>query len=237
MNRIVDYTVIDLEMTGLNPKNDKILEIGAVKVRNQEIIEEYSVMINPKIPVPERITEITGITSEMAMTGIEESKAVSGLIEFMGDDIIVGQNVTFDYSFIKQWAINNNVTLKCMALDTLKMARRLLPPEQPKKLEALCEYFNVERINAHRALDDCRETHIVYERLWDLAIEKDSTDFEPKELMYKAKKQTPATKHQIERLKEYMQKHEINEVLPWDTLTRSQASRTMDLYLSKYGRD
>ena len=236
MSRIVNYTVIDLEMTGLNPKNDKILEIGAVKVRNQKIVKKYSVLVNPMISVPERITEITGITTAMVEDGVEMDDAVKGLLEFIGEDIIVGQNVIFDYSFIKQWAINNKITIRYLALDTLKMARRLLPPEQSKKLEALCEYFQIERVNGHRALDDSIQTYHVYEKLCDLCDETKSEGFEPKELIYKAKRQTPATKHQIERLKEYMQLHDIKDELPWESLTRSQASRTMDQYLSKYGR-
>ena len=74
----------------------------------------------------------------------------------MGADVLVGQNIMFDYSFLKQWAANYKIPLECKAVDTLKLARIFLPEEQKKNLESLCAYFGVERKNAHRALDDAR---------------------------------------------------------------------------------
>ena len=135
MNRIKDYTVVDLEMTGLAAKLDKIIEIGAVKVRDGQIVDTYAMLVNPQIPVPQKVTELTGITDEMVSSGEDMDKAVGGLIEFIGDDVLVGQNINFDYSFIKQWAVNHKRTLSMSAYDTLKLARRYLQPEMPKKLE------------------------------------------------------------------------------------------------------
>ena len=144
---------------------------------------------------------------------------------------LVGQNITFDYSFIKQWAINKRIPLEVKAYDTLKLARQLLPVEQPKNLEALCEYFGINRENAHRALDDAEETRQIFEKLMDLAIEKnDEKLLEPRLLQYKAKRQTPATAHQKERLREYREAHNITDPINWETLTRNEASRLYDNY-------
>ena len=137
MDRVQEYTVIDLEMTGLHPKTDKVIEIGAIKVRGGEIIDTYAMMVNPMMVIPARITELTGITNDDVKAGADMDEAMSGLIDFIAGEELVGQNVTFDYSFIKQWAINKKIPLEVKAYDTLKMARALLPVEQSKKLESL----------------------------------------------------------------------------------------------------
>lgn len=236
-----NYTVIDLEMTGLSAKTDKILEIGAVRVRGGQITDTYATLVNPHVPVMERITELTGITSEMAATGMEPDEAIKGLLDFIGEDVIVGQNVTFDYSFLKQWAVNHKRKLEMAAYDTLKIARKILLPEQPKNLEALCTYYGIKRENAHRALDDAIETQQLFEKMLDadmsaLGLAQIESIFTPKALQYKAKRQTPATKHQIERLKEFREKHGILEEINWETLTRSEASRIQDRYFARYGK-
>ena len=158
---------------------------------------------------------------------------MDNLLDFIGDDIILGQNVTFDYSFLKQWAVNHKRNLSLNAYDTLKIARKCLPAEQSKKLEDLCEYFDVSRENAHRALDDAIETKQIFEKLLALMDEK-GEPVESKPLVYKAKKQTPATAHQVRQLKELMTEYGIADVISWDNLTRSQASRLYDEYRSKY---
>ena len=237
--RVKDYVVVDLETTGLSAKIDKIMEIGAVKVRNGKIVDTYVALVNPKTVIPQRVVELTGITNEMVENGDDLDESVQKLLTFMGDDILVGHNIGFDYSFIKQWATNHKIPLEKNACDTLKIARLILPPEQSKKLEALCEFFKIRRENAHRALDDAVETWEVFEKLQDLAVEKGIDLPEAKPLIYKAKKQTPATKHQKERLKEYIEKKDLNgkiEQINWETLTRSQASRIHDILYATYGR-
>lgn len=231
---IDNYVVLDLEMTGLNPKNDKVIEIAAVKVQNGKIADTYSTLVNPQIKISERITELTGITNEMVTSGASMDEAMQKLIDFIDGEVIVGHNVRFDYSFIKQWAVNHKIPLELKAYDTLKMARTLLPQEQPKKLEALCEYFNIPRENAHRALDDTIETKKIFELLLDMISEKKEPLPQPTPLVYKAKRQTPATAHQIQRLKEIIATNNIEDEIEWDVLTRSQASRLQDYYRLKY---
>lgn len=233
-----DYVVIDMEMTGLSAKQNKVIEIGAVRVRDGKVTDTLELFVNPKCRIPEKITELTGITDEMVKTGLPEDEAMEQLLSFIGEDVIVGQNVNFDYSFLKQWEVNHKRKIERIGCDTLKIARHLLPPEQPKKLENLCEYFHIDRIRAHRALDDAMETGLVFECLKKLTEGKKELEklFAPKSLVYHAKKQTPATARQIQRLKEYCSMHQITDEIDYGNLTRSEASRIMDKYLARYGK-
>lgn len=233
-----DYVVLDLEMTGLSAKYNKVIEIGAVRIRDNQVADTLELLLNPRCPIPDKVVELTGITDEMAAKGLEEDDAMEQLIAFLGEDVLVGQNLNFDYSFLKQWEVNHKRTYERWGIDTLKIARHLLPPEQPKGLEHLCEYFQIPRTRAHRALDDAMETRLIFEKLKELAMEntKAAQLFIPKMLVYHAKKQTPATPRQIRNLKEYRKSHQIEEELCYENLTRSEASRIMDKYLAKYGR-
>lgn len=238
MIAVKDYVVIDMEMTGLSAKQNKVIEIGALRIRDGKVQEQLELLVNPKCPIPEHVTKLTGITNAMVSEGCDEDDAMEQLITFIGDDVIVGQNVNFDYSFLKQWEVNHKRKTERKGCDTLKIARHLLPAEQPKKLESLCEYFNIERKNAHRALDDALETGQVFEKLKAMAEGKEELEglFEPKPLIYHAKKQTPATARQIQQLKEYCRLHQITDEINYTILTRSEASRMMDKYRAKYGK-
>ena len=235
---IDEYVVLDLEMTGLSAKTDQIIEIGAVKIKNNQVVDTYACLVNPKCKIPTRIVELTGITDEMAANGVEKDLAVAELLSFIEGYILVGQNINFDYSFLKQWAVNHKRPLEAKACDTLKLARVLLPAEQPKKLASLCAYFGIERTREHRALDDAMETWKIFEKLKELAKEQgiSETYLTPKTLEYRAKKQSPATPRQVQRLKEYREKHQIFDEINWETLTKSEASRIMDKYILAHGR-
>lgn len=235
MDEVWNYTVIDLEMTGLDVKKDRVIEIGAVKVRKGQVVDTFGTLVHSKVPVPDHVTKLTGITNEMLAEGMPEDEAMEKLVDFLQQDAIVGHNVTFDYRFVKQWAVNREIPLELDAFDTLQLARKLLPGEQPKKLENLCEYFGIQRENAHRALDDALETQQIFERLKALAGES-AVVVEPKRLICKLKRQTPATAHQIQRLKELREKYRILDEVCWENLTRSEASRLQDFYYSHYGR-
>ena len=235
---INEYVVLDLEMTGLSAKNDQVIEIGAVKIKDNQVIATMECLVNPKCKIPTRVVELTGITDEMVQQGMDKDDALAALLDFIDGQILVGQNIGFDYSFLKQWAVNKKRPLEAVACDTLKLARVLLPAEQPKKLENLCEYFGIERQREHRALDDAIETWQVFEQLKIIGqgLENADTYFKPRDLIYRAKKQSPATPKQIERLKEYRTKHNIADEINWETLTKSETSRIMDKYILVHGR-
>ena len=99
---LTDYVVIDLEMTGLNAKTDRILEAGAARVRGNVVTATFSEIINPKRKLPEKVVSLTGITNEMAAQGKETDATLAAFFDFIGEDILVGQNVIFDYSFLTQ---------------------------------------------------------------------------------------------------------------------------------------
>ena len=232
------YVVLDLEMTGLSAKTDQIIEIGAIKIQDNVVVESMECLVNPKCKIPIRVVELTGITDEMVRKGREKDEAIGKLLDFIEGEVLVGHNIGFDYSFLKQWAVNHKRPFEAKACDTLKLARVLLPADQPKKLENLCQYFGIERSREHRALDDAKETWQIFEKLKELGenLEHPDTYFEPRALVYHAKKQSPATPRQIKRLEEYREKHAIKDEIQWENLTKSEASRIMDKYILLHGR-
>ena len=231
-----DYVVIDLEMTGLNAKTDKILEIAAVRVRDGSEEAAFSVIVNPGVMLSEKIVELTGITQQEADAGRPLDEAIPEFLAFLGEDILVGQNVIFDYSFLQQWAVNHKLKLEKQAVDTLKLARIFLPQEQKKDLESLCSYFEIPRVHAHRALGDARETMMVFEKIKALYGKQDEGVFVPKPLLYKAKKQSPMTERQKQYLKRFAQYHGIQLEEFSDTMTKSEASRLTDRLIAAYGK-
>jgi DNA polymerase-3 subunit alpha (Gram-positive type) len=233
---IEDYVVIDLEMTGLKVKYDAILEVGACRVRCGEVTDTFSALLNAKREISDEITQITGITREMAVSGMDPEEAMPQYFAFLGDDVIVGHNVIYDYSFLKQWAVNHNFTFERNAIDTLKLARRLLPEEQKKDLASLCVYFDVSRENAHRALDDAIATAQIYERLKLMSTQENAGIFEPKPLHYKVKKQTAVTAKQIEYLHRYADAYGLELPEYIESLTRSEASRIIDGWILEHGK-
>ncbi len=233
---VTDYIAVDLEMTGLNAKRDKILEIGAVKVTDGKVTGTFSHLVNPKVPVSETVTELTGISNDMAAEGRPLDDVVGEFLDFAGEHIWVGHNVIFDYSFIKQWAVNHGIPLEKEAVDTLKIARKCLPGAEKKTLDYLCEYYGISREKEHRALDDAAATGKLYEILRREFGQEQKEVFSPKKLEYRGKKQTKATEHQKNYLKELEKYHKITIDIPLDELTRSEASRMTDKIIRQYGR-
>lgn len=231
-----DYVVVDLEMTGLNAKTDAILEVGAVRVRGGRQVEEYGALLRTEKPLADKVQELTGITREMVQTGADPERAMAEFFDFLGADILVGQNVIFDYGFLKQWAVNHGIAFEREAADTLKLARRFLPAEQKKDLESLCAYYQIKRARAHRALDDARETGEIFERLKAEYGAACPEAFLPHPLIYRAKKQMPATGRQMDGLRRYAAYYGIAEAEIPVQMTRSEASRLLDRWILKYGR-
>lgn len=123
MDKISDYLCVDLETTGLNPKTDKIIEIGAVKVRGGKIADTFQVLVNPCRPLEERITELTGITDDMLFDKPVINEVLPDFLHFAGEDILLGHSVLFDYSFLKKAVVNGKGSFEREGLDTLKIAR------------------------------------------------------------------------------------------------------------------
>lgn len=228
--------VIDLEMTGLDAKVDAILEVGAVRVRGGEAVGTHSALLRSQKPLTPEVSSLTGITPGMAEAGEEPERAMEEFFAFLGEDVLAGHNVIFDYRFLKQWAVNHGFPFERNAVDTLKLSRQFLPKDQKKDLESLCSYFSVERKRAHRALDDARATGMILERLKAEYGAEHAEAFMPHPLKYHPKKQTPATGRQIEYLKRYAAYYGICLPETLSQLTRSEASRIVDRWIAEYGK-
>lgn len=231
-----DFVVLDLETTGLTPKTDRILEIGAVKVKNGEICDQLALLVNPERKIPERITELTGITDEMVQDAPLREEAVRALTEFCEELPLLGHNILFDYSFVKHEAVNLGLTFEKEALDTLQIARQALPELESRSLEFLCGYFGICRENAHRALDDALETLELYRILEQKFFTEHPKWFQTRRLICKAKKEGPITPAQIRYLKDLTEYHQLTLDTEIGSMTKNEASRMIDTILSNYGR-
>lgn len=231
-----NYVAIDLEMTGLNAKRDSILEIGAVRVKDKKIEAKYQAMIHPHLELPEEVIRLTGITNEMAAGGRELDEVIPEIIEFCKELVLLGHNVVFDYGFLKQAAKNRNAEFEHPGIDTLKIARKLLEPDAKKTLQMLCDRYGIYREHRHRALDDAMAVRELYE-IFEAEYEAQQPElFTPFPLMYKAKKQSPATNRQKNHLKELADYHKVTLNVSWETLTKNEASRQIDRLTARYGR-
>ena len=179
---IKDYVCVDIETSGVRAKWDRIIEIGAVKVRNGEVTDKFSELIDPGIMISSYITRLTGITNEMLYGKPKIRKVLSRFIEFSGDDYLLGHNLMFDYRFLKQNAINLNITWEKSGMDTLKIARKTLTQLESRALEYLCTYYGIKDENHHRALNDAEVTSKLYLILMEQFGEQQPQLFEPKEL-------------------------------------------------------
>ena len=121
------YVVVDLETTGLQPAKDRILEIGAVKVENGEVKDTFCTFINPRMAIPPFIQALTGITQDMVENAPTAEQAFYEFLDFCGDRDLMGHNLMFDYSFLKHQAANLKLSFEKRGIDTLKIARSVLP--------------------------------------------------------------------------------------------------------------
>lgn len=230
------YVVVDLETTGLQPSRDRILEIGAVKVEKGCVTDTFCTFIDPKTEIPEHIRALTGITQDMVDGAVTCEQAFDEFLDFCQDMDLMGHNVIFDYSFLKHQAVNRKIVFEKKGIDTLKIARGILPDIESRSLTSLCEYFQINREHAHRAFHDALATHKVYERLKERACEGQEKLFSPIPLLYKAKRQSPITNSQKVYLNDLVKYHKINLGADIDSLTKSEASRKIDKIISEYGR-
>lgn len=230
---VESYISFDLETTGLNPKRDKIIEVGAVKVLAGKEVDYLNFFVNPGIKLPDRIIEITGITDEDVTDARSISEELEGLLEFMGDLPILGQSVLFDYSFLKKACQDQKIELEKEGLDTLKLARIYLPNLKSKQLSSLCQYYKIP-LRAHRACEDARATHHLYKKLCENFY--DEKTFAPQKLFYKVKRDTQITKRQEIYLNDLIEKHQLEVNYTVSKLFKSEASREIDKILSTFGR-
>lgn len=141
--------VLDLETTGLNPRTDKIIEIGALLVEDGEILDTFSTFVSPGRKLLPQTTEITGITDEMLEHAPVFADIAEKLLAFLGEHVLLGHSIISDYAFLKKALVNEQpkgFAFERNGLDTLKIARRFLPAEQKKALSALTAYFQIPQL-------------------------------------------------------------------------------------------
>ncbi len=232
---INNYVALDIETTGLNPANDRIIEIGMAKVENGVITDKYQQLINPQRPIEDRIIQLTGINDSMVENAPVINDIIADIIDFIGELPLLGHNIIFDYSFLKKSAVNNKLTFEKDGIDTLKIARRLLPDVEHKSLESLCKHFNINAGNSHRAYDDAISAKCLYEELYK--IKQDDDGFKnTQKLNYTVKKDVPITVAQRNYLSSLLSYHKIDIKEPIDQLTKSRASKIIDGIISEYGK-
>ena len=172
------YVVFDIETTGLSPTKDMITEIGAIKIENGVIIDEYNQLINPERPIPEKITEITGITDNMVQDKPTIKEVLPDFIMFIEDSVLVAHNASFDTGFLREQFSRNGKTLDNPILDTLGLTRTLFPSLKSHKLNIIAKHLNVSLVNHHRAVDDAKATAEIFLKCMTILDENNVFNFD-----------------------------------------------------------
>ena len=172
------FVVVDLETTGFSSTNDKIIEIGAVKVKNGVVIEQFSQFVNPKITIPYKITELTGITDDMVKDAEGIKIVINKFKNFVSDAILVAHNASFDVSFIKKSYNDMGYALKNAVLDTIPLAKFLFPELKRYKLNVVAKHLGISLENHHRAIDDAIATANILLHCFSLLKESNILDIE-----------------------------------------------------------
>ena len=233
------YVALDLEMTGLSPKRDRIIEIGAVRVENGDVQAVFSRLINPGREIPERVTEITGITQADVRNAPYMEEILTELSDFIGDSDLLGHQILLDFSFLKRAFVNAGHAFEKNGIDTLKLARKYLPELPGRRLSELCAYYEIP-LRAHRAADDALAAHNVYQKLrlsFDTPSNADAQkDFRAQPLVCSVKKESPAGRRQKERLLSLLRRHNLPVTVDVEHMSKNEISRLTDRILAEYGR-
>lgn len=248
-----NYVVLDIETTGLSPKYEKIIEIGAARIVNGQVENTYAAFVNPGKSLPPRIVELTGITDKDVRNAPYIEDIFDAFAGFVGEDILLGHNLMFDYSFVKRAAANQKRAFEKEGLDTLRIARRFLTNLDSKRLGDLCGHYGIQ-LEAHRALNDAIATHMLYQRLAEEFYEKDPACFVPQALVCSVKKESPVTPRQyahVIRLAQRFGQQVVEEDgacylepvakvtterIEIGRLSKNEASRLIDRLLANYGQ-
>ena len=166
------YCVLDLETTGFSFRTEKITEVGIMKVKNGEVIDEFSCFVNPEKPIPQRVVEVTNITDDMVKDAETIDKVMPKILEFVGDSVLVAHNADFDIGFLKYNANKLGLSLDNTYLDTLRLAKDLFPDYKKYKLGKIAENLGIKVEVAHRALDDVDTTVKVLNVMLNMLKEK-----------------------------------------------------------------
>ena len=168
-----DFVVFDIETTGFSPVNNRIIEIGAVKVRGGQVTERFSTFVNPQVPIPFEIEKLTSIRDDMVMDAPLIEEVLPQFLEFCQGCILVAHNAGFDMSFMQENARRQNLPMEHAYIDTVGIARVLLPNQAKHTLDAVAKTLNISLENHHRAVDDAECTAWIFIKLVQMLEEKD----------------------------------------------------------------
>ncbi|MGL4731640.1 MAG: PolC-type DNA polymerase III [Clostridium sp.] len=168
-----EIIVFDLETTGFSSENDKIIEIGAVKIKGGKIIDSFNEFVNPKISIPYKITELTGINNNMVKDAFTIENVLPRFLEFCGDFMVAAHNSNFDVSFIKSNCKRLGFQFNNLAMDTVPLAKFLFPELKRYKLNVICKHIGISLENHHRAVDDAKATAQMVLHCFDMLKDKE----------------------------------------------------------------
>lgn len=173
-----EFVVFDIETTGISNLNCKITEIGAVLVRDGEVLDRFNMLIDPEVPIPEEITKLTGISDDMVRGQPTIDVVLPKFFEFAEDRLLIAHNADFDTGFIRRAADNLGLPFENAYLDTLAMSRYVNPDLKQHKLNILADYFNLGDFNHHRASDDAEMLSAIFYKMTDKLTEEGIFDME-----------------------------------------------------------
>ena len=177
------YIALDLETTGLEPKQEKITEIAALKVVDGVISKRYVTFVNPGRSLGAHITQLTGITDKMLADAPPIEELIEDVVRFCGDLPLLGHNIRFDYSFLKHAAVNRGLEFERHGIDTLTLCRAFMTGDTRKNLSCACAYFHVPQSTAHRAQADAEAAHLLYQELMSRHGQDQPDMFAPRPLI------------------------------------------------------
>ncbi|GMQ62046.1 3'-5' exonuclease [Vallitalea maricola] len=231
-----NFVAFDIETTGISPMDSRITEIGAVKIVDGNVVDEFNQLINPEISIPDNIVSLTGITDELVKDKPTINFVLPDFIDFCKGFDILGHNIKFDFSFIKTYALKLNMNFEKNALDTLAISRMVLKDLPSRRLGCLCDYYRIDYLNGHRAFNDAYATYQLYNQLKADFYEENKELFIPKPILWKPKKTSAITYKQKAYLAALIRKHNVVLDKQIDELSKSEASRAIDNIINTYGR-
>jgi DNA polymerase-3 subunit alpha (Gram-positive type) len=234
------YLAVDIESTGLSPDSAQMIEIGAVVVEDGKVQATFSRLIGIGQPLPDRIIELTGINDLMLIGQAGEREVMNDFLRFSQEncndcDVILGHNVSFDFSFLKTAAVLLGETYERQGIDTLRIARVVHPEVESKTLDSMCDHYQIKRSVSHRAFEDAKAAAELFECMRERFAIRYPEVFKPVALTYTPKKQEPMTEKQKKYLIELVKYHQL-EIPPYlEEFTKSKASRYIDKIILDHG--
>lgn len=178
-NKFTDeFVFFDIETTGLSALNCEITEIGAVRVRDGEVLDEFNMLVNPGVPIPEDIVRLTGISDEMVANEPPIDVVLPKFLDFIGDSVLVAHNAGFDTGFISYAAQRLGLNFTNPYLDTVSMSRYVNPELQKHKLDILADYFRLGDFNHHRASDDAKMLAAIFYKMTEKLADEGILDLD-----------------------------------------------------------